>query len=153
MKKIFFLISFSFLLITQAISEIIHLKCEQQNKLYEPPPIFMAIDFDNKKVGFSDRGLVDEFNYEIYKMSDFKIFIEGEQISKRISGNSSNYGEVTGVVRYLERLIIDRSSGRVDSDLSQKWTIIEQTDDKMIFGRSSERELDNCDVIKPGVKF
>ena len=153
MKKIILIFSFIFILISNGYSEIIHLKCELQNKSYNPPPIFMAIDFNSKSVGFSDKGLVDEFQYQIYKMDDYKIFIEGEKISQRISANSSNYGQVTGVVRYLERLIIDRTVGRVDSDLSQKWKILEQTDGDMIFGRDSKRELDNCNVIKPEAKF
>ena len=158
MKKIVLFKFLSLFLCSIALSDIVHLKCEQQNNSYNPPPIFMALDFGNKKAGFSKKGIVSEFEYNIYEMDDYKIYLEGDRYSESISGNSETFGQVMGTVRYLEKLIIDRTTGRVDSDTRVwPWEVVEatgnQTGGRAIFGRDSKRELKNCEVIKPEAKF
>ncbi len=158
MKKLFLYVVLGLLWCNVVAAEIIHLKCERQNNAYDFPPVFMALDFENKKAGFNQDGTVVEFGYDIYQMDDYKIYLEGERYSESISANTETFGQVRGTVRYLEKLIIDRTVGRVDSDTRDwPWEVIEATGNatggRAVYGRSSKRELKNCEIFKPEAKF
>ncbi len=163
MKKLLLIMVLSLLWCNVGFAEIIHLKCERQNQTYTPPPVFMAIDFENNKVGINEKGLFSDFDrkteengphrslYRISKIDDYKIHLEGERYTEVVSANTETYGQVLGTATYLEKLIIDRTVGRVDSNWP--FETIKKTGQDAIYGRDSGRELKNCEVFESGTKF
>tara|TARA_B100001057_G_C22283526_1_gene731753 strand:- start:114 stop:590 length:477 start_codon:yes stop_codon:yes gene_type:complete len=158
MKKLLGIVVLALVYCSIGIAEIIHLKCDQQSRGGSTPNVFMTIDFENNKVGFNRGSLPTKLGYDIYQMDDYKIYLQGENYSESISANTETYGQVMGTVTYLEKLIIDRTVGRVDSDMRNwPWEVIEATgnatDGRAIYGRSSKHELENCEIFKAESKF
>ena len=158
MKKLLGIVVLGLFFCSIGIAEIIHLKCDQQSRGGSTPNVFMTIDFEKNRVGFNRGSVPTELGYNIYQMDDYKIYLEGENYSESISANSETFGQVMGTVTYLEKLIIDRTVGRVDSDLREwPWKVIKATgnatDGRAVYGRSSMHELENCEVFESEAKF